>query len=54
MNLMPYLAAYMGHSDYKATQYYLRLTAEIYPEMMEQLESECMDIIPGGDCHEET
>ena len=54
MNLMPYLATYMGHSDYKATQYYLRLTAEIYPEMMEQLEAECMDIIPEGDCHEET
>lgn len=54
MNLIPHLAAYMGHSDYKATQYYLRLTAEIYPEMMEQLEAECMDIIPGGDCHEET
>ena len=38
----------MGHSDYKVTQYYLRLTAEIYPEMVEMLAAECMDIIPPG------
>ena len=38
----------MGHSDYKATQYYLRLTAEIYPEMVELLTAECMDSIPLG------
>ena len=54
MNLLPYLSAYMGHSDYTSTQYYLRLTAEVYPEMMEQLEAECMDIIPEGVWHEET
>lgn len=48
LNLIPYLSAYMGHSDYKATQYYLRLTAEIYPEMVEMLAAECMDIIPPG------
>ena len=48
MSLLPFLSAYMGHSDYKATQYYLRLTAEIYPEMVEMLAAECMDIIPPG------
>lgn len=48
MNLIPYLSAYMGHSDYKATQYYLRITAEIYPEMVEMLAAECMDIVPPG------
>ena len=48
LNLIPYLSAYMGHSDYKATQYYLRLTAEIYPEMVEMLAAECMDIVPPG------
>ncbi len=48
LNLIPYLSSYMGHSDYKATQYYLRLTAEIYPEMVEMLAAECMDIVPQG------
>lgn len=48
LNLIPYLSAYMGHSDFRATQYYLRLTAEIYPEMMEKMEMACMDIIPEG------
>ena len=53
LNLIPYLSAYMGHSDYKATQYYLRLTAEIYPKMVEILAAECMDIVPsGGECYE--
>lgn len=48
LNLIPYLSAYMGHSDFRATQYYLRLTAEIYPEMIEKMEAACMDIIPEG------
>lgn len=47
-NRLPYLSAYMGHSDFRATQYYLRLTAEIYPEMMAVLEDACLDIIPEG------
>lgn len=55
LNLIPYLSAYMGHSDFRATQYYLRLTAEIYPEMMEMVEAACMEIIPeGGDWDEES
>ncbi len=48
LNLIPYLSAYMGHSDYKATQYDLRLAAEIYLEMVEMLAAECIDIIPPG------
>lgn len=47
-NKLPYLSAYMGHSDFRATQYYLRLTAEIYPEMVEMMEKACLDIIPEG------
>jgi integrase len=46
--LLPYLAAYMGHVDTSATQYYLRLTAEIYPELLEQMEDACLNIIPEG------
>src|SRR5659263_120625 len=32
-NMLPYLSAYMGHSDFRATQYYLRLTADLYPHI---------------------
>ena len=47
-NKLPYLSAYMGHADFRATQYYLRLTAEIYPELVEMMEKACFDIIPEG------
>ena len=31
--MLPYLSAYMGHGDLRGTQYYLRLTADAYPEV---------------------
>jgi integrase len=31
--MLPYLSAYMGHGDLRGTQYYLRLTADAYPEI---------------------
>jgi integrase/recombinase XerD len=47
-NMLPYLSAYMGHADFRATQYYLRLTAEIYPELVAMTEAACGDVIPEG------
>jgi len=35
-NLVPYLSAYLGHTDFSGTEVYLRLTAEMYPELIEQ------------------
>ncbi|MDQ2739719.1 MAG: tyrosine-type recombinase/integrase, partial [Actinomycetota bacterium] len=32
--MLPYLACYLGHADLRGTQYYLRLTADAYPEVM--------------------
>jgi site-specific recombinase XerD len=52
-NIMPYLAAYMGHSDFRGTQYYLRLTADLYPDIISRTEAEFGYIIPeGGYIHE--
>jgi integrase len=34
---LPILSAYVGHKSTDATQGYLRLTAEIYPELTEQI-----------------
>jgi integrase/recombinase XerD len=31
--MLPYLSAYMGHTDQRGTQYYLQLTADAYPEV---------------------
>lgn len=51
--IMPYLAAYMGHADFRGTQYYLRLTADLYPDIISRTEAEFGYVIPeGGDCDE--
>ena len=44
--MLPYLAAYMGHSDFRATQYYLRLTADLYPDILRRVEAEFGYVIP--------
>ena len=51
-NLMPYLAAYMGHADFRGTQYYLRLTADLYPDIIQKTEATLGYIIPKEACHE--
>lgn len=53
-NMLPYLSAYMGHSDFRATQYYLRLTADLYPDIISKSEAEFGYVIPeGGFSYEE-
>jgi len=47
-NLLPYLAAYMGHSDFRGTQYYLRLTADLYPDIIRRLDAGFGHVIPEG------
>jgi integrase len=46
--LIPYLAAYMGHTDFRASQYYLRLTAELFPDIISRTEAEFGYVIPEG------
>jgi len=54
-NMLPYLSAYMGHCDFRATQYYLRLTADLYPDIISKTEAEFGYVIPeGGDFYEES
>lgn len=36
--LFPYLCAYMGHADTRCTEYYLRLTADLYPDIISKSE----------------
>ena len=52
-NLMPYLAAYMGHADFRGTQYYLRLTADLYPDIIQKTEATLYYVTPKEAYHEE-
>ncbi|WP_170982982.1 tyrosine-type recombinase/integrase [Dyadobacter frigoris] len=49
-NLFPYLSAYLGHADFRGTQYYLRLTADLYPDIISKTEATLGYIIPEGRC----
>ena len=44
--ILPYLSSYMGHSGLTGTQKYLRLTADLYPDITEKLKLKFGDIIP--------
>jgi integrase/recombinase XerD len=44
--MLPYLACYMGHADLRGTQYYLRLTADAYPEVMTKAQIRFGYVIP--------
>jgi len=48
---LPLLKTYMGHYSFQETAYYLRLTADVFPEIILKLESRYPGIIPelGGD-----
>jgi len=47
--MLPVLSVFMGHKSFSATSRYLRLTAEVYPDVVRQVEHTCAYAIPGGD-----
>jgi integrase/recombinase XerD len=51
MAMLPILKTYMGHDSFDETAYYLRMTADVFPDILMRLESTFGDIIPsmGGD-----
>jgi len=44
--MLPYLAAYMGHTEWADTQVYLRLTSESFPSIIEDMEKFSEGVIP--------
>lgn len=40
------LMVYLGHSKISSTEYYLRLTAEVFPDFLERADSVCAKAIP--------
>ncbi len=45
-NALPYLSAYLGHEDLRGSQRYLRLTADLYPDLTSKIENTCSYVIP--------
>jgi integrase/recombinase XerD len=45
---LPYLSLYMGHAGLKASQHYLRLTTQMYPDLIKSVEEKYGWIIPGA------
>jgi integrase len=50
---LPALQAYLGHVEFSDTAYYLHLTADLFPNITEQVQAAMGDVIPKvGSCHE--
>ncbi|EHP50826.1 tyrosine-type recombinase/integrase [Odoribacter laneus] len=43
---LPILSTYMGHDSLKSTEYYVRLTAEMFPSIVNNLETNFTEIFP--------
>ena len=43
---LPILSAFLGHQSLKATDVYVRLTAEMYPELIHKVNTEYLTIFP--------
>ena len=43
---LPILSTYIGHNSIQATQRYVRLTEEVYPELIEKISQKCAYVIP--------
>ncbi|MGM9682672.1 MAG: tyrosine-type recombinase/integrase [Eubacteriales bacterium] len=50
---LPVLKAYMGHESFSDTAYYLRLTADVYPEIHSKLNSVFPAVIPEPEVYDE-
>jgi len=50
--LLPYLSVYLGHTDLRGTQHYLRLTADLYPSIISSVEDNFSSLVPEVISHE--
>lgn len=43
---LPVLSAYLGHQSLEGTNHYVRLTATMYPELLKDVNTVCLDVFP--------
>jgi integrase/recombinase XerD len=43
---LPILSSYLGHQSLKATDHYVRLTANMYPNLIKDVDMICLDVFP--------
>ena len=44
--MLPVLQTYMGHSSLRDTAYYIRLTAQSYPDITARVQQATGDVVP--------
>lgn len=49
---LPILSTYLGHQSLHSTNSYVRLTAEIYPELIKDVDAICLNVFPNLDSYE--
>ena len=49
---LPYLSTYLGHQSIRATDGYVRLTAEMYPGLLKDGDTICLNVFPKIEFHE--
>jgi integrase len=49
---LPILSTYLGHQSLESTNHYVRLTANMYPGLIKNVEMLCLDIFPKFKNHE--
>jgi len=40
------MSAFLGHAGFRGTEYYLRLTTDLYPEIVKRMEKSYGTVIP--------
>lgn len=53
MQIMPRMAAYLGHKSYRETSWYIHLTVVSFPELSEKLSAAFAGIIPVGEVEDD-
>jgi len=49
---LPILSRYLGHQTLESTNHYVRLTASMYPDLIRQVDTLCLDVFPKPYCDE--
>ena len=50
--MLPILSTYLGHQSLSATDSYVRLTAEMYPSLLKNIDMICLNVFPDVKYHE--